>query len=306
MDFLKKFPIPIAGLILAMFALGNLLQSYSTTLRLCIGAVSGIFYLIYVIKILFLNTKLKEALDNPVFASVFMTITMATMLVSTYLKPYSQNVANTIWFIGFVGHSLLIIWFSIKFLTNFSMKKVFPSWYIVYVGIATGSVTAPAVGQLMLGQYAFWFAFVAYFVLIPVVCYRVFKIGEVPELAKPTFVILSAPASLLLAGYMNTFATKNINLAFVLFGFSMLFYLIVLVNIPKLLKLKFSPGFSGFTFPLVITALSTKLFNGYLTKLYGNSNGFLKILVNFEEIIAVVFVLFVFIGYMKLLFSKEK
>lgn len=304
MSFLKKLPIPIAGLILSMFALGNLLQSYSNEVRLCIGAVALILYLIFILKIVVLNCKLKEVLENPVIASVLLTITMATMLISTYAKPYSQALANVIWFVGVVLHSVLIIWFSLKFLPKFSIKKVFPSWYIVYVGIATASVSAGAVGQLTIGQIAFWFAFVSYFILIPVVCYRVFKVKEIPEPAKPTFAILSAPASLLLAGYLNTFPQKNFTMALVLFGFSTFFYLVVLFNMPNLLKLKFSPGFSGFTFPLVISAISTKLFNGYVTKLYG-ANSILKLFVNFQEIVAVLIVLFVFVGYMKFLFKKE-
>ncbi|EGV08945.1 C4-dicarboxylate transporter/malic acid transport domain protein [Parvimonas sp. oral taxon 393 str. F0440] len=103
---------------------------------------------------------------------------------------------------------------------------------------------------------------------------------------------------------MNAFPEKNFTFAAVLFGFSLFFYLVVLVNLPKLLKLKFSPGFSGFTFPLVISAIATKLFNGYVTKLYG-ANSALKLLVNFQEILATLIVLYVFIGYMKFLFEKE-
>ena len=262
-----------------------------------------LFY-IFVLKIVVLNGKLKTVLENPVPASVLLTITMATILLSSYAKPYSSGLAVGFWFVGVILHTSLMIWFSLKFLPNFSIKKVFPSWYIVYVGIATASVTAGAAGQLKLGQICFWFALVAYLILIPVVCYRVFKVKEIPEPAKPTFAILSAPGSLALAGYLNTFPEKNFTFAAVLFGFSLFFYLVVLVNLPKLLKLKFSPGFSGFTFPLVISAIATKLFNGYVTKLYG-ANSALKLLVNFQEIIATLIVLYVFIGYMKFLFEKE-
>ena len=304
MDLLKKLPIPIAGLILAMFALGNLLQSYSNVVRLCIGGVALILYVIFVLKIVLLNLKLKTVLDNPVVASVLLTSTMATMLISTYVKSYISSLAVIIWFTGVILHVLLMAWFSFKFISNFSIKKVFPSWYIVYVGIATASVFAGAVGQLRIGQMCFWFALASYLVLIPVVCFRVFKVKEIPEPAKPTFAILSAPGSLALAGYLNTFPEKNFAFAAVLFGFSLFFYLVVLVNLPKLLKLKFSPGFSGFTFPLVISALSSKLFSGYVTKLYG-ANSILKLFVNFQEILATLIVLYVFIGYMKFLFSKE-
>lgn len=306
MNFLKKYPIPIAGLILATFALGNLLQSYSTQLRFVIGAIGFILYAVYIIKVLVLNVKLKEPLENPVFASVFPTITMATMLLSTYLKPYSQQATNIVWFVGVIGHFLLIIWFSFKFLTKFSIKKVFPSWYIVYVGIAVASVTAPVVQQLKIGQLSFWFAFVSYFVLVPIVCYRVFVVKEVPEPAKPTFVILSAPASLLLAGYLNTFVAKNYYIVLLLFIFSMFFYVVALGGLIKHLKPKFSPAYSGFTFPLVITAISTKLFNGYLAKLKGSPNSLLKLLVNVQEFLAAAIVLYVLIGYICFMFKKEQ
>ncbi len=76
----------------------NLLQSYSNGLRLCIGAVAFILYLIFVLKVLVLNCKLKEVLENPVVAIVLLTSTIATMLISTYAKPYSQSFANVICF----------------------------------------------------------------------------------------------------------------------------------------------------------------------------------------------------------------
>ena len=140
--------------------------------------------------------------------------------------------------------------------------------------------------------------------MIPVVCFRVFKVKEIPEPAKPTFAILSAPGSLVLAGYLVAFPQKNFTFATVLFAISVFFYIIVLLNMPNLVKLKFSPGFSGFTFPLVISAVSSKLFTGYVMALYGK-NLILKYFVNFQEIVAVLIVLYVFIGYMKFLLEKE-
>lgn len=37
MAFLKKYPLPISGLILALLALGNLLKPYSEAARLVFG-----------------------------------------------------------------------------------------------------------------------------------------------------------------------------------------------------------------------------------------------------------------------------
>lgn len=166
---LKKYPIPIAGLILAIFALGNLLQSYGDPIRNVIGAVGFILYAIYIIKLIVLKNGVKEQLENPLIGSVFLTITMATMLFATYVKPLSPTIGLFIWWIGVIGHIVLLLLFTKKFLTNYSIKKVFPSWFIVYVGIVVASVTAPVFGQITVGKVAFWFGFITYLALIPVV-----------------------------------------------------------------------------------------------------------------------------------------
>lgn len=299
MNLLKKYPIPMAGLILSMFALGNLLQSYSPELRFAIGGFTAVLYLIYLTKIVILNCKMKAEFENPVVASVFLTFTMATMLFATYLLPLNKSLAQFVWYGGIILHAILILWFSYKFLIGFNIKKVFPSWYIVYVGIAVASVTAPAFKNLAIGQWAFWFSFVSYFILVFVVCYRVFVVKEVPEPARPTFVILSAPASLLLAGYMASFPVKQNFMIVLLFSFSIFFYVIALIGLLKLLKLKFSPAYSAFTFPLVISAISSKLLNGYLK----GSVEALKILVKFQEIVAVAIVLYVLVRYLVFLYK---
>ena len=48
MDKIKKIPVPICGVALGCAALGNLLQSYSETLRMVCGVVSALFLLLSV------------------------------------------------------------------------------------------------------------------------------------------------------------------------------------------------------------------------------------------------------------------
>ena len=301
MDFLKRYPIPIAGLILGLFALGNLVQSYSQEARLVLGVIALILYVPYLLKIVFLNFKLKEPLDNPVAASVFPTFTMATMLLAGYVKPYCAECANIIWYAGVIAHVLLIIWFSMKFVfKNFAIKKVFPSWFIVYVGIAVASVSAPVTGNLIIGQYAFWFGFITYLCLLIFVCKRVFIVGEIPAPAMPTTVIFAAPASLLLAGYMVSFPEKQTWLVYLLFALSLIFWLVGIFYFAKTFKGAFMPSHSAFTFPLVISALATKLsmnFTGFSWQV---------ILCNVQTVIALVVVLWVLVRYVKFIFMNAK
>ena len=125
---------------------------------------------------------------------------------------------------------------------NFAIKKVFPSWFIVYVGIAVASVSAPVTGRLDFGQYAFWFGLVTYLILLVFVCKRVWFVGEIPAPAMPTTVIFAAPASLLLAGYMVSFPEKISWLVYCLLAFSIFFWLVGIYYFSKTFRGAFMPS----------------------------------------------------------------
>ncbi len=301
--FINKLPIPIVGLMLALGATGNLVLSYGNIYRNIFGCISGIILLLVLIKIILYPKEIVNSLDNPVVASVFPTLSMGIMILSTYLRPWAPSLAYFIWIIGLVLHCILIIYFTKKHVIGFNIKKVFPSWFIVYVGIVVGSVTAPTFGMEGVGKILFWFGLVSYFLMLPIVTKRVFKVKEIPEPALPTLVIYSAPGSLCLAGYMSSFQDKSLFLVYFLLCLSQLIYLLVLIKLPSLLKLKFYPSYSAFTFPLVITGISLKLTNGFLTNT-GRPIALLKYLVKFEEFIAVAIVLYVLIKYIGFQFGQ--
>lgn len=130
-------------------------------------------------------------------------------------------------------------------------------------------------------------------------------IKGVPEPAIPSLTILAAPASLCLAGYMNSFETKNLILVYVLVTLAQVLYWGVILYLPKMLKSQFYPSYSGFTFPLVISGIGLKLTNGFLTK-SGNPISFLPALVTLEEILALAACIYVLIRYLGFLLASEK
>lgn len=300
---LKKYPVPIVGLMLGLAAAGNLVQSYGEVYRSIFGIISAVLFLLMLVKIAMFPEGVVEALDNPVIASVFPTFSMTIMLLSTYINKFASQPAFVLWIIGVALHIILILWFTKKFVFSFKIKQVFPSWFIVYVGIVVASVTGPAYKMANVGQVAFWFGLINYIILLPIIIYRVVKVKEMPESTYPTLVIFAAPASLLLAGYMNSFSEKNMGIVWFLMGLSIIMYAIVIVMLFKLLKLKFYPSYSGFTFPLVISGIAMKLTNGFLAK-SGQAIPWLKYLVKFQEPAAVVIVLYVLVRYLQFLTAK--
>lgn len=286
-------------------ALGNLVQSYGEIYRNILGAAAGLLLVLLLSKLFIYSKQVGEDLNNPVIASVFPTFSMAIMLISTYIKPYFHTLAFFMWIAGLCLHVVLIIWFSIKFVFKFKIKQVFPSWFIVYVGIAVASVTGSVFDMANVGKAAFWFGFVTYIILLFIVLYRTLKVKEMPELTLPLLIIFAAPASLLLAGYMNSFTEKSMFMVYVLMTLSFVFYLAALVMLPKLLRLKFYPSYSAFTFPLIISGIGMKLANGFLTK-SNHPISLLKYLVVFQVIIAAAITLYVLFRYIQFLTISGK
>lgn len=302
---IKKLPIPIVGLMLALAALGNLVQSYGNTYRNIFGVLSAIILVLVLIKVIKYPSKVIESMDNPVVASVFPTLSMGIMLLATYIKPLSEFMGFGLWTFGLVLHGILIIYFTRKYVIGFKIEKLFPSWFIVYVGIVVGSVTAPVFNQNRIGQILFWFGLISYLFLLPLVLKRIFIVKNIPEPALPTLIILAAPASLCLAGYISSFASKNMFIVYFLLVLSQLMHFYALLLLPKLLKLKFYPSYSAFTFPIVISAISLKLTNGFLIKTE-RPIAMLQYLVKFEELLAVAIVIYVLFRYIGFLFSTKE
>jgi len=303
-QLINKIPVPIAGLMLALAAAGNLIASYGVIYKNTFGIISTIILLLLVIKLITNTEAVIKDLDNPIIASVAPTFSMGIIILSTYIKPSLPTFAFIMWIVGLAIHCALIIFFTKKYILNFDIKKVVPSYFVVYVGIAVASVTAPVFNASAVGMAAFWFGFAAYLVLLPVIIYRVFVIKSIPEPAIPTITIFAAPASLCLAGYMNSFQHKNMAIVWLLVILSLAMLLSVLLYMPKMLKLKFYPSYSAFTFPCVISAIAIKATNGFLIKTK-QAIPLLKYVVKFEEAIAVAIVIYVLIRYINFLFFNK-
>lgn len=293
---LKNIPMPMVGLMLSLAALGNLVQSYGQVYRTILGILATIIFAFTTVKFLWNFQDLKRELSNPIGASVFPTYSMGLMLLATYLLPYSYPIAYGIWVVAILLHTVLIIYFTATFVRNFNMIQVFPSWFVVYVGIAVAAVTCKAFNQII-GQWAFYFAFLSYLVLLPIIIKRVLFVKNIPEPALPTLIIFAAPGSLCLAGYISAFDTKYMVLIWFLLILSQGIYLLSILKLFQLLKLKFYPSYSGFAFPLVISAIAIKASNAFLIS-QGYAIKILSIFIRVEEIIAIIIVFYVFIRYL--------
>jgi len=293
---LKKLPLPITGVMLGMTALGNLLQSYSGTVRLICGAIASILGILFFLKVILYPKMFFEDMKNPVLASVSGTFPMALMLLSVYAKPYIGDGAIILWYVAIAMHIALIIYFTMKFMIKLEMPKVFASYSIVYAGIVIVSLTAPAYDKRNWGIAMFYYGFISLFFLLALIVYRYMKFKEMPEPTKPLYCILASPVSLCLTGYIQSVTEKSLIMIGFLAILATCLYIIVLIQLPKFLKLPFYPSYASFTFPFVISAIGMKVTMVYLTEI-GQALPFLPYMVLLQTIIAIVLTFYVLIRY---------
>ncbi len=302
-SYLKTLPLPISGLMLGLAALGNLLGIYSTALRYTLGGISALIFVSLILKVIIFPSSVKEGYKSPVIGSILPTFTMGGMLLSTYIKPYFPGIAFGLWIFCLGLNSLLILMFTKTYVLNFNIRKVFSSYFVMYVGIVVGSVTAPLYDLQIIGQTLFWFGLIVYLIWLPIVCYRVFIIKEVPEAAKPISIIFAAPASLLMAGYLSSFPEKSLGMVGFLGIIAIIMTLYALIQMPKMLRLPFYPSYSAFTFPFVISAIAFNGMTAYLES-QGIAFGGLEFIRGFQIAWATTMVLYVLFRF-SLLFKKQ-
>ena len=304
-NMIKKVPVPICGVMLGTAALGNLLQSYSETIRQLCGVFAAFLLILVILKLIMFPNAVKEDMNNPIMASVAGTFSMALMILSTYVKPMIGQAAYYIWLLAIVLHIVLIVYFTIKFLIKLQIEKVFASYYIVYVGIAVAAITAPVYEKQAIGSAAFWFGFVTLLLLLLLVTYRYIKFPKVPDPAKPLLCIYAAPTSLCLAGYIQSVSPKSYSFLVGLFVVATALYIFALVKAIGYLKLPFYPSYAAFTFPFVISAIAAKQTMACMANM-GRPAPFLQYVVLIETVIAVLLVIYTYFRFMIFLFGSQK
>ena len=297
MNIIKNLPTPIAGLALGSAALGNLLQPYSSSLQLLFNLLSLIIIVLLTIKFVLGFDKLKKEMENPVVATVMATYPMSIMLLASFSKKYIGLLSMPVWIIGifldFCVVCYAIYYFIIK---ERHINKIYPTWFITFVGPAVVTVTAINYNLETLGLIYFYFSYINYLVLLPFILYRVYKYKHYKDGDYPTITVFSAPGGLLLASYMIGVTQKSNIILAILIPLTILLFIFVSFQLPYLLKRKFYPSFSAFTFPLVICAISFQK-----TGVYYQLAEFsiLNILIHLSELLAIIIVIYVWYGFIK-------
>jgi tellurite resistance protein TehA-like permease len=254
----------ISGLALGISSLGLLWQK-SYGLGQDISAIIAVFILLLVtFKYLLTPAQLKADLQHPVLGSSLPTYTMTWMVVSVFVHQYSVSIALFIWVTAILLHFTLSVAFAYFQFSQFNVMKVLPSWFIPPIGIVVAAVTYQKGPFELLAHLLLDYGFIWFLILLPIVLYRLIKLGNVPDPAKPAVAVLAAPASLTLTGYLTMTAFPNIYFAFPMVILAIVMTWGTYALLLGYLRMPFSPSNSAYTFPLVISATACAKFTVFL------------------------------------------
>ncbi len=194
-------------------------------------------------------------LKHPVAGSIVPTFAMCLMVISRSVAYLSSTAGVALWLAAVALHLAVLAVFFWHRIRGNVMKEMVPSWFVPPVGIVVADVTFPGVEWLLpLANSCLAFGLASYAVLLPLMLYRLFFGTTIAEGARPTLAIMAAPASLSLAGYLTVVREPDYLLCAVLLGIALLMTVVIYFAFWNLLRLKFSPGYAAFTFPMAIGA----------------------------------------------------
>ncbi|QUS58767.1 TDT family transporter [Pseudovibrio brasiliensis] len=300
---LAHVPAPLGGLALGIASLGWSLENagnFGGALQLTGALISGVLLVLLLGKIILAHTAIFEDLKHPVVGSVLPTTAMALMIVSYAIAQYSFAVGQMLWLLGIVLHLTFLCAFTYHRLKNFNLQHMVPSWFVPPVGIIVAAVSFPGGVFEGFANALLWFGLVAYAIMLPMMLYRLIFHPEVPDAAKPTIAILAAPASLSLAGYLTLAPSPSPIMVAVLGGIAVAMTALIYLSFLRLFRLPFSPGFSAFTFPLVIGATALFKTVTWMESLGANASlvAQIRALAHIELYVAAAVVLYVSFKYL--------
>jgi len=306
-NIIEKIPVPTAGMALGLISLGVLLKPYSEAFHIIFVVLSLLMVLTLCLKMVMFPHSVREDLKNPILASVLGTFFMTFMQLATYLVPLPYSLALFIWGAAVLGHCCLIVYFTVAFIFKLNLKQVYPSYFIVYAGIVLATISSPLFGLELLGSVIFWFGAVCIVVMIVLVACRYVRFA-VPEPAKPLLCIFAVPISLFLVAYLAISPEPQPAVVITMIICAQLSLLLVLTQLPKLLRLPFYPSYAAMTFPFVMCASALTKATASLQTFGINSILLIALegLVLIETVFAAAMVLYVFARYLLFFFSAGK
>ncbi len=266
--WLEHLPVTLFAVLMGLFGLALALHaavaSYFWAARLALGttwvgvAAFALIAALYVAKAVRHPQAVAAEWNHPVKLAFFPTISISLLLMATALSGPYPAIAEPLWVLGMAGQGVLTLavisgWISHR---SFQVGHLTPAWFIPAVGNVIVPVAGVGFGWVEVSWLFFSAGMIFWLVLLTLVFNRLIFHDPIPGRLFPTMVILIAPPAVAFVSYarltggVDPGAKMLMNLAYV-------FAALVVVQVPKLLKLPFALSWWALSFPLAALSIAS-------------------------------------------------
>ena len=259
-------PVPLLPSILGAITLSSAYyQAFGFTWLRHMTTIAGmIIWLFMVIKIAVHFDVFKSEYKAPVPASVYAAFAILMMSFGAYLHPHWEGLGKGLWLSAIALHALHILVFTWRnVITSRSWETFIPTWFITYNGILVAPVLGEKMGEPFISGAIVFYGMAVYIILL---AFMIYRLAAKP--LNPLFIhsktIVMAPAALCLVGYFNIAENINTTAVYLMYTVMLVFFLYFLKNLPAFLRVPFTPGFAGLTFPNAIALIASLRMSEFL------------------------------------------
>lgn len=256
----------MAGYTLAMQKASEYLPALHSISTILLGITLVLFVLVlgtYLLKCALHPAAVKSEMTHPVKINFFPLLPMIFLLLANIMLERSMAVSFYCWIIGVVLQlfaSLVVISEWIKH-ERFKIEHMNPAWFIPVVGFILVPMAGirhgfPEISWFFLSVgVLFWLA------LMVIVFYRMFFHAPIASRLLPTLFMLFAPPAVAFIAYHRLSGGQLDLVSRGLFYFSLYLFMVVLLQLPRLLKIPFFLSWWASSFPLAAMTLATFVFS---------------------------------------------
>lgn len=243
-----------AGLAIAWTQALSVLDVSNHVMRWAVLAVAVQFVVIlaiYALKGIFRPGSVRDELRHPVKLNFFATISISLILLSIAMLPFQPRIAEILWGVGAALHLAFTLYVLNVWMhrSDFEPHHINPAWFIPVVGNVLVPVAGAHFGYTEISWFFFSIGVVFWGVLFAIIVYRILFHQPLPDRLMPTLFILIAPPAVGFIAYVGLTGAID-PVAHVFLGTALFITLLLLVQAPRYLRLRFFLSWWAYSFPL--------------------------------------------------------
>jgi len=266
---LKHYPVPLFGMVMGLAGLTLAMHAAERAFGMGSQISTGVYYFAcfvfalisagYIAKLVVYPGAVAAEWRHPVRLSFFPAISISLLLLAVATLGRNEGLAQIMWIAG----ALLQFVLTIAVVTNWIGTRSFqhgmlnPAWFIPAVGNVIVPIAGGALGYVEVSWYFMSVGLIFWIVLLTLVINRLVFHDPMPARLQPSLVILIAPPAVAFVAWLGLNGGVIDPFAQILINGAYFFTALVLVQLPRILRLDFAISFWALSFPFAAITIAS-------------------------------------------------